>query len=55
MGKSQYGFTQQASSLISITDGLVNNEVTAIIQDENGFVWFGTRGGLQRFDGYEMK
>lgn len=46
---------QKASSFISITDGLVNNEVTSIINDKNGFVWFGTRGGLQRFDGYEMK
>ncbi len=49
------GYTQQASSFISISDELVNNEVTSIIQDKNGFIWFGTRGGLQRFDGYEMK
>lgn len=49
------GYTQQASSFISISDELVNNEVTSIIQDKNGFTWFGTRGGLQRFDGYEMK
>ena len=49
------GYTQQASSFISISDQLVNNEVTSIIQDKNGFIWFGTRGGLQRFDGYEMK
>lgn len=48
-------YAQKASSFISITDGLVNNEVTTIINDKNGFVWFGTRGGLQRFDGYEMK
>ncbi|WP_158637292.1 hybrid sensor histidine kinase/response regulator transcription factor [Lacibacter cauensis] len=49
------GYTQRASSFISITGELVNNEVTSIIQDKNGFIWFGTRGGLQRFDGYEMK
>ena len=49
------GYTQQASSFISISGELVNNEVTSIIQDKNGFTWFGTRGGLQRFDGYEMK
>jgi signal transduction histidine kinase/ligand-binding sensor domain-containing protein/CheY-like chemotaxis protein/AraC-like DNA-binding protein len=49
------GYAQQASSFISIWDELVNNEVTSIIQDKNGFIWFGTRGGLQRFDGYEMK
>ncbi|MCC6762825.1 MAG: response regulator [Chitinophagaceae bacterium] len=46
---------QQFSPFISISDALVNNEITSIIQDKNGFVWFGTRGGLQRFDGYEMK
>ena len=33
----------------------MNNEVTSIIQDKKGFIWFGTRGGLHRFDGYEMK
>lgn len=49
------GYSQQASSFISISDELVNNEVTSIIQDKNGFIWFGTRGGMQRFDGYEMK
>lgn len=49
------GYTQQSNSFINISDELVNNEVTSIIQDKNGFIWFGTRGGLQRFDGYEMK
>jgi len=38
-----------------ISDQLVNNEVTSIIQDKKGFIWFGTRGGLQRFNGYEMR
>ena len=55
MGMVAAGYAQQASSFISISDELVNNEVTSIIQDKNGFMWFGTRGGLQRFDGYEMK
>lgn len=49
------GFSQQASSFISISDDLVHNEVTSIIQDRKGFTWIGTRGGLQRFDGYEKK
>lgn len=55
LGITFSGFAQQASSFISISDELVNNEVTSIIQDKDGFMWFGTRGGLQRFDGYEMK
>ncbi len=48
-------YAQESNSFIRISDELVNNEVTSVIQDKNGFVWFGTRGGLQRFDGYEMK
>lgn len=36
-------------------EGLSNNEVTAIIQDKRGFIWIGTRDGLNRFDGNEFK
>ncbi len=36
-------------------DGLSNNTVMACIQDRRGFVWFGTREGLTRFDGYQFK
>ena len=55
VGITSKSYTQRGNSFINISDELVNNEVTAIIQDKNGFIWFGTRGGLQRFDGYEMK
>lgn len=46
---------QPVSGFTSITGDLVNNEVTSIVQDPNGFIWLGTRGGLQRYDGYELK
>lgn len=41
-------------SNLTIDNGLVNNEVTAIHQDKYGFLWFGTRGGLNKYDGYDF-
>ncbi len=35
-------------------DGLVQNTVQAIAQDDQGFIWLGSEDGLHRFDGYEM-
>ncbi len=40
--------------LIDSSNGLPVNEVTAIFQDSQGFMWFGTADGLIRFDGYSM-
>ncbi|UKT65942.1 ligand-binding sensor domain-containing protein [Pedobacter mucosus] len=36
-------------------DGLAHNSVNSIIQDKKGLIWIGTRGGLNRFDGYTFK
>lgn len=40
---------------LSIDDGLSQSNVKAIIQDEAGFLWFGTENGLNRYDGYNFK
>jgi signal transduction histidine kinase/ligand-binding sensor domain-containing protein/DNA-binding response OmpR family regulator len=42
-------------SSISIYQGLPSSTVFAIHQDKFGFVWFGTREGLVRFDGTNIK
>lgn len=34
-----------------LEEGLPSNSITAIIQDENGFIWIGTSDGLSKFDG----
>lgn len=36
-------------------DGLSQNTVFAITQDGDGFMWFGSRNGLNRYDGYQFK
>jgi ligand-binding sensor domain-containing protein/signal transduction histidine kinase len=38
-----------------VEDGLSNNAVICCLQDSNGFLWFGTKDGLDRFDGYTFK
>lgn len=38
-----------------VENGLSNNSVSCSIQDKNGFLWFGTINGLNRFDGYSFK
>ena len=39
----------------SIKDGLPQTTVNAIMQDKKGFMWFGTKGGLSRYDGVSFR
>ncbi|MXV17039.1 sensor histidine kinase [Hufsiella ginkgonis] len=45
----KYNFTQY-----DIEQGLVQSQVMEIYQDPSNYLWFGTRGGLGRFDGKEF-
>ena len=35
-------------------NGLSQNDVNDIYQDKDGFMWFGTHDGLNKFDGYRF-
>ncbi len=40
---------------IGLEDGLAQSTVLAITQDAQGYMWFGTQDGLQRYDGYDFQ
>lgn len=39
---------------ITIEDGLSHSKVNCIYQDNQGFLWFGTNEGLNKYDGYNF-
>lgn len=42
-------------SQLSTSNGLSNNQVNSIFQDDQGFIWIGTLSGLNKYDGYRVK
>tara|TARA_R110002049_G_scaffold302258_1_gene494976 strand:- start:34117 stop:38082 length:3966 start_codon:yes stop_codon:yes gene_type:complete len=40
---------------LQVEDGLSHNSVLCMLQDKRGFFWFGTKDGLNRYDGYSFK
>ncbi len=39
---------------LSVKQGLSHNKIFCILQDREGFLWFGTRDGLNKYDGYNF-
>ncbi len=52
---SAWGHTQDMRfDRFTIEQGLSQSSVTSILKDQDGFMWVGTYGGLNRYDGYSF-
>ncbi|WP_027395908.1 hybrid sensor histidine kinase/response regulator transcription factor [Aquimarina latercula] len=50
-----YCQSQSIFKKISQANGLSNNSITSIAKGNNNFLWIGTKNGLNRYDGYQVK
>ncbi|GAB3697977.1 sensor histidine kinase [Spirosoma flavus] len=53
-GQEQAGMESVQFSHLSVENGLSQNTVLCIWQDKQGFLWIGTRDGLNKYDGYSF-
>lgn len=54
-GQESDSFKHLKFKHLSLKEGLSQSSVVCILQDHKGFLWFGTRDGLNRYDGYSFK
>lgn len=50
-----FGNAQDKHLFVNYSEELSNHHVKTIFQDSYGFMWFGTKNGLNKFDGMAMK
>lgn len=47
-------FLEKDVHLLNMQNGLADNTISAIYKDKEGFIWFGTRSGISRYDGKQI-
>ena len=51
MGEGAYRYDGKTFTQFTVADGLCNNYVYSMLQDNKGMIWFGTAYGICRYDG----
>ncbi len=54
-GVALHSQLENSYETISMAQGLSQGMIFDMIQDEDGFLWIGTKNGLNRYDGYQFK
>jgi signal transduction histidine kinase/ligand-binding sensor domain-containing protein len=49
-----YGAGTMRFDQLGVAEGLSDNTVLTVLQDRQGFLWFGTREGLNKYNGYDV-
>ncbi|MBT6144255.1 MAG: hypothetical protein HOH74_02425, partial [Gemmatimonadetes bacterium] len=49
--EASFGIQKGLWRTYGLPDGLASTSIDAIYQDRNGYLWFGTQGGVSRYDG----
>ncbi len=49
-----HGERQLKFERLTVADGLSQSAVNCVLQDRQGFMWFGTGAGLNKYDGYSF-
>lgn len=48
-------FFEKSLHVLTMREGLADNTIQSICKDRNGFIWLGTRNGLNRYDGKHLR
>ncbi|MBN2048590.1 MAG: diguanylate cyclase [Anaerolineaceae bacterium] len=54
-GTNPFESDQLRFERLTVEEGLSQSTVLAATQDHQGYMWFGTQNGLNRYDGYEFR
>ncbi len=55
IGSGVFRYDGKSFQNFTTTQGLVNNEILCIYEDNSGIIWFGANGGLSRYDGTSFR